>query len=280
MAKSHIYQIITDETSRGQVDPAFAVLDNIAGERTDWQEFWPIAKFLRETVLQPGEHYGFLTQRFAPEAGVAAHDMMAFLGLVGDGYDVVSFQPFPDQHALFWNVFEQGEYLLPGHAALAQETLSAIGIEVDITELVMDSRNSIFRTYFAARPAFWQHWLALADKLFVFADAQGGALRDRLDATVPMRPGMQDLLGGQGKVAIMERLASLVLALHPELKAVSYQPFLRPRTRSPFAEFPFEAVLSDALKIAYNVRGDPVYKNAFGQIREQVQKAMQAKPGG
>ena len=58
------------------------------------------------------------------------------------------------------------------------------------------------------------------------------------------------------------------------------RPFQRPCTRSPFAEFPFEAVLSDALKIAYNVRGDAIYKSAFGQIREQVQKAMQAKRQG
>ena len=79
---------------------------------------------------------------------------------------------------------------------------------------------------------------------------------------------------------MMERLASLVLALNPALKVVSYQPFQRPRTRSPFAEFPVEAVISDALKIAYNVRGDQVYKHAFGQIREQVQRAMHAKQGG
>ena len=284
MAKAHIHQIFNDETSRGAIDPEFIGLADLAPEHPDWLEYGTIAKFLRQTTLAPGELYGFLTSRFQPETEIPARDLMDFLGLVGDGYDVVNFTPFPDQHALFWNVFEQGEYQVPGHAMLAQDTIAALGLKADITELVMDSRTSIFRTYFAATPGFWEKGLALADKLVALTEAPpggpAGALRDRLNLSLPRRQDMPGLMAGQQKVAIMERLASLVLALNPDIKAVSYQPFLRPRTRSAFAEFPLEAVLSDALKIAFNVRGDQVYKHAFGQVREQVQKAMQAKQGG
>ena len=280
MARVQIHQIFNDETSRATIDPAFIPLDNLVPEHPDWLEYGAIAKFLHQTTLQPGALYGFLTDRFKPEADIPASDMMEFLGLVGDGYDLVNFTPFPDQHALFWNVFEQGEYRVPGHAMLAQDVFAALGIKADVTELVMDSRSSIFRTYFAAKPVFWEKWLALADKLVSLSDAPSGNLRDRLNMSAPRRQDMPGLLVGQQKVAMMERLASLVLATNPSIKAVSYQPFLRPRTRSPFAEFPVEAVLSDALKIAFNVRGDPVYKHAFGQVREQVQKAMQAKAGG
>ena len=289
MAKAHIHQIFTDEASRDAIDPAFIPLDHTSRERADWQEYWPIRKALHAASLQPGElhpgelhpgaHYGFLTSRFKPEADVAAAEMAAFVGLVGDGYDVINFTPFPDQHALFWNVFEHGEYQLPGHAALCQQVIAALELKADVTELVMDSRNSIFRTYFTAKPAFWEKWLALADKLVALADVDG-PLRGPLNATLPVRADLPGLLTGQAKVAVMERIAPLVLALDPELKAVSFNPFQRPRTRSPFAEFPFEAVLSDALKIAYSVRGDPLYKSAFGEVRAQVQKAMQAKAGG
>ena len=42
----HIHQILTPFISRQELDPGFEVLDNLANERPDWYEYWPMRRFL------------------------------------------------------------------------------------------------------------------------------------------------------------------------------------------------------------------------------------------
>lgn len=280
MAKSHIYQLCPDEAARAAVDARFVALSPQPDDRPDWREYATIVRHLRGTRLEPGELYAFLGPRFAEDTNVAPHEVTEFVDRVGENVDVVSFSPHPDQHSLFWNLFEQGDYQVPGNAQLCQEIINALGFKADVTEMVMDSRNSIFRNAFAAKPVFWERWLDVTGRIMALADGPASPLRDRLNLPMPFRADSPDLMMGQVKLFVLERVPSLVLALHPELKAISYQPFLRPRTNSAFAEFPLESVLSDALKIAYNVQGDIIFKSAFGHIRDQVKAAMDKKLSG
>ena len=279
MAKAHIYQLYADDAARDAIDPAFRPLALHGSERPDWREYGAMRKLLRETTLEAADFYGVLGPRFGPDTELTPDQVIEFVGLVGADYDVISFSPHPDQHALFWNVFEQADYQLPGNAMLCQEVLAELGFELDVTELVMDSRNSIFGNYFVAKPVFWAKWLDITGRLMALADG-GGPLADRLNLPLPLRSGLSDPAMGQVKLLVMERVASLVLATSPSLKSIAYQPFMRPRTDSPFADFAVEAVLSDALKIAFNVRGDPIYRAAFGHIRDQVKAALDAKTAG
>lgn len=272
MAKSRIYQIYYDDETRKAVDPAFIPLDNTANERPDWREYWPMRTFLLANTLEPDTFYGFLSPRFCTKANIPASEVNAFIEKVGEGCDLVSFSPFPDQNGLFINVFEQGDYVHPGLAACCQSLLAMIGSSLKIQDVTMDTRNAVFCNYFVAKPHFWTHWLDIGEKLFAAAETTASPLYSQLNSNLAWRQGMS---GVDTKVFVMERIVSMVLALHPEMRTAAYEPFKRPVTMTPFAEFPFEAVLSDALKMAYNVSKDPIYLAAFGQIREQVQKQMQ-----
>jgi hypothetical protein len=149
-----LFQIYYDAATRAEVDQAFQPLDNSANERPDWREYWPIRQFLLHNVLAEDRHYGFFSPRFLSKSDVTAGDVIAFVNQHGATYDVIGFSPYPDQHALFWNVFEQCDWFAPGMAEVCQKLFDEIGCKVDLTELVMDSQNSIFCNYFCARPAF------------------------------------------------------------------------------------------------------------------------------
>ena len=272
----HVHQIYYDAATRQALDPGFLPLDNTGNARPDWREYWPIRRFLLATPLAEGEHYGFLSPRFSEKTQISAAEMIAFAQAAHDRFDVMSFSPHPDQHGLFWNVFEHGDWWHPGMLRAAQEIFDHLGLSVRLEELVMDSRTSIFSNYFVAKPSFWRPWLALNERLFALAETRQGPLAARLNAPMSHRValGAVDL-----KVFIMERTASLVLAMHPELRATAYKPFARPLSVA-FGRFGRDAILSDALKIAFNETGDAVYKGAFGHIRAEVKKHLGPRPGG
>ena len=275
MASVHVFQIFYSEATRRALDPGFLPLDNSGNERPDWREYWPIRRFLLGTPLVEGDYYGFLSPRFAEKTQIGSAQMIEFARTAHAQCDVVSFSPHPDQHGLFWNVFEHGDWWHPGMLAAAQGIFDHLALGVRLDALVMDSRTSIFSNYFVAKPTFWRPWLALNERLFALAESREGPLAARLNAPMSHRValGAVDL-----KVFVMERTASLVLAMHPELKATAYKPFTRPLSVA-FGRFGREAVLSDALKIAFNTTGDPIYKGAFGHLRAQVKQQLGARPG-
>jgi hypothetical protein len=265
-----LFQIYYDAATRAEVDQAFQPLDNSANERPDWREYWPIRQFLLHNVLAEDRHYGFFSPRFLSKSDVTAGDVIAFVNQHGATYDVIGFSPYPDQHALFWNVFEQCDWFAPGMAEVCQKLFDEIGCKVDLTELVMDSQNSIFCNYFCARPAFWREWLAVCEKIFALAETGGGPLRQALNTPMDWRPDSKSIDKPGYKVFVIERVVSLILARDTRFKSIAFQPFLRPRTQTPFARFVPQMLMSDALKMAYARCGDPGYKGAFDLIRKAI----------
>ena len=68
----HIHQIYYNEKTAAQLDPGFIALDNTSNERPDWFELWPILNFLRNTPLQDGHWYGFLSPGFFSKTALRA----------------------------------------------------------------------------------------------------------------------------------------------------------------------------------------------------------------
>lgn len=73
------------------------------------------------------------------------------------------------------------------------------------------------------------------------------------------------------KVFILERIATVLLGTNPDYKARAYCPFELPRsTAAGLADFPDEAVICDALKIAYQIQRYPHYLQVFQRVRDDV----------
>jgi hypothetical protein len=184
---------------------------------------------------------------------------------------VLLFSPQPDMGAFFLNVFEQAEAYDAGHIQAFEDFLESIGRRQPLRTMVMDTRQIAFSNYFVARPAFWREWLELNERLFAVCEGPDSPLRQALcKPTTYPAPG-----GGtvQRKVFIMERTVSLLLATQPRWRTVAHDPYRFGWSASRLSQHRVDAVISDALKLAYREQPFPEYFQAFYQVRKRLREA-------
>ena len=261
----HLFQIAYSSETLAAVEPGYRVLDNLANERPDWYEYWPMRRYLTMQLaartLDEDAFYGFFSPKFGSKTLRSHDDVVRFVRQCAERADVVLFSPQPDMAAFFLNVFEQAETFDPGLCAAFERFLAHIGRPQPLSALVMDSRQIVFSNYFVARPAFWRAWLSMSEQFFHACEGPDTELKRAL--TVPTSyPGQ-----AQRKVFIAERIASLLLTIEPHWRSVAADPFSMGWSMSRFREYPQEAVISDALKAAFRDRGFPEYLQAFSKIR-------------
>lgn len=281
----HLFQIAYSPASRDAIPEGWRTLDNLDNARPDWFEYWPIRRFLLAGIRgelpggMPGEvldeqaFYGFFSPKFCNKTSLDHGQVQQFVQQHAAQADVLLFSPQPDMGAFFLNVFEQGEAFDPGLIDAYGEFLHRIGRPVPLRQLVMDSRQVVFSNYFVARPAFWREWLRLNEALFALcegpADGPDAALRALL---VP--PTSYPGPGGpaQRKVFLQERAASLLLATQPHWRSLAHNPYGFGWSMSRFRQHPTEAVISDALKMAWREHRFPQYLQAYLTVRERFRQ--------
>ena len=259
-----VYQIAYSDDTMSQIPPAFRALDNRANPRPDWQEYWPIREFLLHEALDEQAYYGFLSPRFTEKTGLDSPALMKFLRETPDDIDVVTISPQADMGAFFLNVFEQNETFDPGFARVAQEFINTLGMDIELDNLLMDSRHIVFSNYLFAKPKFWREWLKVNESLFTLCETGPSTwLKDALLAPTTYRDNLQR------KVFLSERIASLLLATQP-WKVRCYSTFQCSWSSSRLGDLKEEAILSDALKIAMSEAGQPEYRAAFARLRRRL----------
>jgi hypothetical protein len=259
-----LFQIAYSEATRAAVEPGYALLDNTANPRPDWYEYWPIRQFLLHEALDETAFYGFFSPKFAGKTGLLHAQVQATVQQAASrGVDVVLFSPQPDMGAFFLNVFEQGETFDPGLIDAYSAFLDHIGRPAPLRQLVMDSRQIVFSNYFVARPAFWREWLQLNEALFSVCEGPATPLQQALTLSTSY-PG-----SAQRKVFLQERAASLLLVLQPRWRTHAANPFAMAWSASRLHQHPMEAVMSDALKLAWREHRFPHYMQAFAELRQK-----------
>ena len=182
--------------------------------------------------------------------------------------DVFLFSPFVDYSAFFIKTgSSRASYSTRDLTeARAQAFFNAIAVNVDLKKAVTDTTTTVFCNYFIANGKFWSLWLDIAEKLFAICEREASPLQQEL--TGRTSHGAEQV---QLKVFLMERLASVVLYLHPELRVRAFCPYDLPQ--SGFARttgHPREVLLCDALKIAYRHQNYPHYLQMFHYIRNDL----------
>jgi hypothetical protein len=238
-----VYQILTHNMTRMDLDPACRVLDNSANERPDWFEYWPIRKFFLDAQLEEDAYYSFLSPRFKEKTNLRVAAAMDFVNDQNGHADVVIFTPSLHLTAYYWNVFQYGEACHPGLVKLATEFFERIGSPTDLQELVTHSQNEVYSNYFFAKPIFWRTWLKITESLIAIAESPDDSFGQRLRKPTSYR-GRFD---AQIKIFIMERIPTWLLARNSEFIVRVRDPFA---VRSRLYKLP-GAIMCDALKIAY-----------------------------
>jgi 2-polyprenyl-3-methyl-5-hydroxy-6-metoxy-1,4-benzoquinol methylase len=267
-ANVQLFSIAWSPATLVATDPNIAILDNSANLRPDWREYWPMRQYLQHTPLDADTFYGFLSPKFASKTGLSGADVIRFIHSRPDA-DVFTFSPQADMGAFFLNVFLQGETFDPGLLGVCQELLGHVGQPVDLPSLVMDSRQVVFSNFIVARPAFWQQWLALCEKIFQLTEANDSPLAAQINAPTTY-PGQVPR-----KVFIIERMASLLLACST-WRCAPYSTFQCAWSALPTAQFKNEAIASDALKLAYNETRHGDYLGAYAALQGRI---FPAAPG-
>jgi hypothetical protein len=261
-----IYQIYYSEDTKNSLDDGFIPLDN-SGQRPDWREYLPIRKFLLENALDDNTLYGFFSWKFGKKTGLDSAEVYAFVGSLTSPVDVVSFSPFFDQGAFFINTFEQAAVNHPGIWPTWESVVPLIAPGIDPHTVVMDSRQSIFCNYSAAKPSFWRTWLQKCELIFLMAELHAGFLSDQLNLNVSHDNGLL-----HAKVFVIERMASLLLVSSPAWRVSNFDPIGLPSSGSGVARFTAELVMLDALKQSANTTHHHEYMQAFWALRGAISR--------
>lgn len=270
----HLYHNAYSQETLANKEPGYLLLDNLANERPDWYEYWPIRRFLLTESLDENAVYGFFSPRFREKSGMSRNEVENFIRAADPETDVFTFCPQPDIGAFFQNVFEGGDFFSPGFLATSQQFFDEIGYDTDLKSLIMDSRSIVFSNYFVARPRFWRAWLEITEKLFNIAEAPGeSSLKNQLIAPTTY-PGSV-----QRKVFVIEGVVSLLLS-QKRWKAAASNPFKMGWSQL-FSPYRQEAIMSDALKISMNSQGFPEYSSAYQALRGNIlSKVLASTPKG
>lgn len=264
MSIADIFQIVYSDETKKSRDIGFLELDNTENLRPDWFEYWPIRNFLLKNELDENKFYGFLSPKFYSKTKLTSDEVISFCHK-NTHADVISFFPVCDISAVFKNVFEQGDICHKGIKGVVHDLVSELDININIDDIVMTCENSIFCNYFVAKPIFWNIWSALCEKIFNIAEGGQGDLADRLNSharyngfSVPM------------KTFVIERMASLIVAMNPQFKVISYDPFSLPKGGWFPKASSTELIVLNALKHAYEQTHNEHYLGLFDAIRCNV----------
>jgi hypothetical protein len=265
--KTNIFQIHYDQATKAQIDPGFLPLENPGNLRADWREYWPIRRFFLENTLNENELYGFLSPSFYNKSRLSSAQVYAFID-ANPGRDVYSFSPLKQDSMCYLNVFEHGNRYHPGMIEVTDAFMRSIGVEVDYTDLVMDLRTTIFCNYFAAKPVFWEKWFAITERMFEITESESGELSDKIGAVTDYRQKRHSPV--DMKVFIVERIASLVLALDPALSVAHYDIEQMPWSEATYYPYRDEMMTANALKMAYAQTANKSYLRNFFALRNQI----------
>ncbi len=201
MSAVHIYQIYYNDRTRAQLDPGFIPLDNTRNPYPEWYEFWVIKNFLDKHDLADDAFYGFLSPKFGAKTSLTAEQLKALMAPHQAKVDVFLVATAWSQLAYFQNPFEQGEFWHPGIFELSQQVIDALGLDVQLNQMVTCSHNFAFCNYIMARKSYWMAWKQLADAFFELVetcqDGLGDVLRGEtsyVSRLVPMRAFVQERL--------------------------------------------------------------------------------------
>ncbi|MFL9925545.1 hypothetical protein PQR62_14795 [Herbaspirillum lusitanum] len=238
------------------------------GARKDWGNYAAIRNYFLNESVDEEALYGFVSEDFHKQTGLGLPEIARFIEK-NPGNDAYVFFPFTGDAACFLNVFEEGEFHHPGLRDLAQRYLDAIGLALDLRELVTDFRTTTHIGYVVAKPVFWKTWFDLAEQVFAIAEAGMDALTLQLNATstgavpTPM------------KVLLTERLASLVLALDQQLRVATFDPATLPPTDLSSLAYRDEFPKLDALKRNYLETRDIALIDEFFVLRNSILTSIQ-----
>lgn len=260
---SNVYQIYYSDRTKNENDQGFLQLDNLTNERPDWREYWPIRNFLINEKLDSSSTYGFLSPKFTSKTCLNSSDVFKFLNL--EDADIFIFSPFFDHSSFFINIFEQAATVHNDVFPVLEECLKILEPDIKLSDLVMNSTNTVFCNFIIAKQEFWKVWLEYCETIFTIAEENNSPLAKKLNHSTNYGSDTAPT-----KVFVIERIASYILSTRNTWKIRAFNPFSMACSSHNMTRYKAEFCQLDSLKIAYCKNRFPEYLESFYKIRADL----------
>jgi hypothetical protein len=270
MTKINIFQIFHDEKTKSESDSEFVLLERLENPRVDWGDYWAIRNFFASNTINDGELYGFLAPDFLEKTGLSATQVHQFIR-DNPGHDAYTFSPCIEDSACYLNVFEQGNLRHSDLVAASQDFLKEVQLEVDLQSLVMDFRSTVYGNYVVAKRSFWETWFPLTEKIFEICENKDSDLGRRLNSLAT------DGTSVCIKVLLIERIASLILALLDKTKVCAFDIALMPCLNQRYQPYAPQMSLLNQFKADYRQAPDQALLRDFYAARGAILQACEGE---
>lgn len=152
-----IFQIFYAEWQRELLDPHFSPISYANGD-TQFLDFALLDKLSKSEYVEGAQLWGALSWRFTETTGLSGSDLINYIKSHA-GADVYFCHPFPENEALFHNVWLQGEVAYPQFLALSQAVFQVTGLPENELTAVSGSEHYSAANFFVASPKFWKLYI-------------------------------------------------------------------------------------------------------------------------
>lgn len=159
-----IFQICFEENQLSDVDAMLTPFNNTENKHPELREYHNFQKVIDDGLTNDLNAWGMFGPRWYEKLKVSSDVLFDNIQKNSDS-DVYLFNHARIQDALFFNVWEQGEYFHRGIKSIASHILAKMNCDVAVLDTMMASNATCYCSYFVAKKEFWKDYLDFLAKV-------------------------------------------------------------------------------------------------------------------
>jgi len=260
----HLFHIGYSIETMELLQPGFTFLDNLANERPDWFESWPIRNYLKNNKLDDNDYYGFFSPRFLLKTGRSSSELRHFISTDNEDTEAYFICPQAEVGAFFLNPVYGMDFSDPGTLDTTQKLIDKVGLDLNINLQLIDSSQLAYSNYVIGKASYWKKWLEIVDIVYHYAETGSDiSLKKALNYPTQYNNGVQR------KVFLIECIPS-ILFNHLNLKVKSIPINHDKAGRGVMYKYLDQANKCDELKKMFKKTNDFSHVLEFQKISEGV----------
>jgi hypothetical protein len=169
--KLAIYQIYYLENQLSKLVKEFIPYDNCANPDPRWREYYVFRNaYLNKSYLNAA-YTGYFSWKFQEKTQLSGEEFNSFVRR-NPGYDVYFVNPFPDQAAIYKNVWLQGDRCHPGILPFVEKMFRSLSYEISPRELVQPYQVGAFCNYWVGNARFWKEFIEFCEPAYQYIETR------------------------------------------------------------------------------------------------------------
>jgi hypothetical protein len=162
--KTKIFQICFESSQLDQVDAKLTPFDNTENKHPELREYYNFLKVIDDGLTDDLDAWGMFGPRWHEKLKVSSDVLFKEIEN-NPGKDVYLFNHARVQDALFFSVWEQGEYYHPGLKDVAKYILEKLNYDPGVVDEITESHITCYCSYFVGTTKFWKDYLDFLAKV-------------------------------------------------------------------------------------------------------------------